>query len=80
MKKKYFIWLLVGFLGLNCSCSDWLDVNPRTEMKEEDMYQSEKGFKNVMNGIYIQVASEIFMVKYELLFPRFISRILVQNE
>ena len=58
MKKKYFIWLLVGFLGLNCSCSDWLDVNPRTEMKEEDMYQSEKGFKNVMNGIYIQVASK----------------------
>ena len=58
MKKKYFIWLLVGLLGLNCSCNDWLDVNPRTEMKEEDMYQSEKGFKNVMNGIYIQVASE----------------------
>lgn len=39
------------------SCNDWLDVNPRTEMKEEDMYQSEKGFKNVMNGIYMQLAS-----------------------
>lgn len=58
MKKRYFIGLLVGFLVLNSSCSDWLDVNPRTEMKEEEMYQSEKGFKNVMNGIYIQVASE----------------------
>lgn len=58
MKKKYFIWFLVGFLVLNCSCNDWLDVNPRTEMKEEDMYQSEKGFKNVMNGIYIQLASK----------------------
>lgn len=43
---------------LNYGCNDWLDVNPRTEMKEEDMYQSEKGFKNVMNGIYIQLASE----------------------
>lgn len=43
---------------LNCSCNDWLDVNPRTEMKEEDMYHSEKGFKNVMNGVYIQLASE----------------------
>ncbi|WP_455509525.1 RagB/SusD family nutrient uptake outer membrane protein [Butyricimonas paravirosa] len=58
MKKRYFIWFLAGLLALNCSCSDWLDVNPRTEMKEEDMYQSEKGFKNVMNGIYIQVASQ----------------------
>ncbi|MCB6974846.1 MULTISPECIES: RagB/SusD family nutrient uptake outer membrane protein [Butyricimonas] len=58
MKKRYFIGLLVGFLVLHCGCSDWLDVNPRTEMKEEDMYQSEKGFKNVMNGIYIQMASK----------------------
>ena len=58
MKKRYFIWFLTGFLMLNCSCNDWLDVNPRTEMKEEDMYQSEKGFKKVMNGIYIQLASK----------------------
>lgn len=57
MKKKYFIWFLAGLLALNCSCNDWLDVNPRTEMKEKDMYQSEKGFKNVMNGVYIQLAS-----------------------
>lgn len=58
MNKKYFNWLLAGLLVLACSCSDWLDVNPRTEMKEEEMYQSEKGFKNVMNGIYIQLAAK----------------------
>lgn len=56
--KRYFICFLAGFLMLNLACNDWLDVNPRTEMKEEDMYQSEKGFKNVMNGIYIQLASK----------------------
>lgn len=58
MKKRYLIGVLAGLLALGSSCSDWLDVNPRTEMKEEDMYQSEKGFKNVMNGIYIQLASK----------------------
>lgn len=58
MNRKYFNGLLVGLLTLVCSCSDWLDVNPRTEMKEEEMYQSEKGFKNVMNGIYIRLASK----------------------
>ncbi|WP_065219898.1 MULTISPECIES: RagB/SusD family nutrient uptake outer membrane protein [Butyricimonas] len=57
-RTRYFDWLLVAMLALACSCSDWLDVNPRTEMKEEDMYQSEKGFKNVMNGIYIQLAAK----------------------
>lgn len=57
MKKRYLIGLLAGFLLLDAGCNDWLDVNPRTEMKEEDVYQNEKGFKNVMNGIYIQLAS-----------------------
>lgn len=58
MKSKFFIGLIIGVLALNSSCNDWLDVNPRTEMKEKDMYQSEKGFKSVMNGIYIQLADE----------------------
>lgn len=50
-------WAVLGLLTINMSCSDWLDVNPRTEKQESDMYQSEKGFQNVMNGIYIQLAS-----------------------
>ena len=58
MKKRYMIGLLAGLLTLNSGCNDWLDVNPRTEMKEKDIYQDEKGFKNVMNGIYIQLASK----------------------
>lgn len=58
IKMKYFNWVLAGVLTLTVSCSDWLDVNPRTELKEEDIYTSEKGFLNVMNGIYIQLAAE----------------------
>lgn len=56
MKRKlsYIVVLLV----LCSACSDWLDVRPRTEMKEEDMYAVEEGFKNAMTGAYIQLASE----------------------
>lgn len=50
--------LLVGLIVLFSGCGDWLDVNPRTEMKEEDMFQSEKGFQNVMNGVYLQMAAK----------------------
>lgn len=51
MKIKYFSWCLVGVLALTCGCSDWLDVNPRTEIKEKDIYTNEASFKNVMNEI-----------------------------
>lgn len=38
-------------------CSDWLDVNPRTEMKEEVLLSSEDGYKSALIGAYIQIAS-----------------------
>lgn len=56
MKKDYIICFMLVLAC--CSCSDWLDVRPRTEMKEEDMYASEDGFKNVLTGAYIRMASE----------------------
>lgn len=52
--RYIMIGLLLGCLG----CSDWLDVRPRTEMKEEDMYATEEGFKNVLIGAYIRLVSE----------------------
>ena len=70
IKTRDCHWLLVILLVFTSSCNDWLDVNPRTEMKEEDMYQSEKGFKNVMNGIYIQLAAkELYGKNMSYYFP-----------
>lgn len=44
---------------LTCmGCSDWLDVNPRTELKQEVLYQTEEGYKETLTGVYIQMASE----------------------
>ena len=48
----YFIGLIV-LLG---ACSDWLDVKPRTEVQEDDIYNSEDGFRSILNGIYIRMA------------------------
>lgn len=54
-KFKYIIGLaLIACMG----CSDWLDVNPRTELKQEIEYETENGYKEVLNGVYIQLASE----------------------
>lgn len=55
MKRYNLIYTVL--LTLCVSCSDWLDVRPRTEMKEEDMYATENGFQNVLIGAYIRMAT-----------------------
>lgn len=43
---------LVGLTGIT-SCSDWLDVSPRTEIKADDNFESEQGFKDALTGVYL---------------------------
>lgn len=38
-------------------CNDWLDVSPKTEVKETDLFSKESGFKTVLLGAYIELAS-----------------------
>lgn len=57
LKNKYlFFFLLVGSLS-GTSCSKWLDVKPKTEVSEIDMFENEQGFKDAMTGVYTQMAS-----------------------
>jgi hypothetical protein len=39
------------------ACSGWLDVSPLGEVKESDMYETEDGFKGVLTGAYISMAT-----------------------
>ena len=56
MKKKITTWML-GVLVALTSCSDWLNVEPKSLMEEEDMFSREVGFKEALAGVYIQMAS-----------------------
>lgn len=40
-------------LLLATSCSDWLDVNPKNNIKEEELFSTEQGFKEALTGIYM---------------------------
>lgn len=57
MKKK-IILLGIMFTVMLTGCNDWLDVNPRTEMKQDILFSSETGYKSALIGAYIQLASE----------------------
>lgn len=62
---KRFTGYLTGILLIACiGCSDWLDVNPRMEVREEQQFDSEEGFKNVLTGTYMQLASQQLYGQY----------------
>ncbi len=57
MKKELYmlkvvVWcVLISFV---CpSCSDWLDVKPKTEEEAESLFSAEEGFKSALAGAYI---------------------------
>lgn len=56
MIKKWYLGIFMLLSLLGSGCSDWLDVRPRNEMKEVDMYANEGGFKSALTGAYIQLA------------------------
>ena len=56
MKKIIYNITACLLLALT-SCSDWLDVNPKTHVKEEELFSTEQGFKEALTGIYMNLCS-----------------------
>lgn len=50
---KKLIYLLLSITIFLTSCDDWLDVKPKTNIEEEDLFKDEQGFKEALTGIYI---------------------------
>ena len=53
--KKLHIYLLLLLGLLVSSCNDWLDVKPRTQVRNDEMYDSYKGFKDALTACYIKM-------------------------
>ena len=57
MRTEIYIGLLVlGFF--TAGCQDWLNVQPKTSVQEEDIFSTEFGFKDVLTGFYIDMGSQ----------------------
>lgn len=54
--KKYIVTICLSILFFS-SCSDWLDVKPKSTVEEEEVFSRELGFKEALTGIYIKMAS-----------------------
>ena len=51
--RKIGIYMLAGLLLLCMGCNDWLDVRPKSQVKEGDLFQSASGFQDALTGIYV---------------------------
>lgn len=50
---KTFKYIYCFFALCTVSCSGWLDVQPKTEVKSDKMFETESGFKDALIGCYI---------------------------
>lgn len=68
-------YMAVALLMLSFGCSDWLDVKPRTEVLEDDVYNSEDGFRSVLNGVYIRMAEQdLYGKNVSMYLPELLAR------
>ena len=58
MKRLCNILCALLLLGTMTSCEDWLDVDPKSEVKSDVMLQSVSGFKDALTGIYLLMSDQ----------------------
>lgn len=86
MKKNILLYIIGSFLVFFSSCSDWLDVKPKTSIKEEDLFGEEAGFKDVLTGFYLKMGtSALYGREYtydfiELLAKRYDQKIITDQQ
>ena len=61
MRRIYSVVLLI--CCVLTSCSNWLDVMPKTSIKEENLFESEAGFKDALTGFYLKMGTESLYAK-----------------
>lgn len=76
MKTKFniFAFLFMAIL-IGSSCNDWLDVKPQSQMENDDMFSSEKGFKDALTGCYIKLATpSLYGTKMTMTFTEYLAQ------
>ena len=57
MKKLINIFFALAMITL-CACNDWLNVGPKSQRSEDDLFSSGDGYEAALNGIYECLAEQ----------------------
>ncbi len=55
MQKQIIYILIIFTLVIPISCEDHFDIDPKTEILEEDLFSEESGYYNVLYGVYLKL-------------------------
>ncbi len=55
IRKQIKISVLAVFLLMNFGCTNWLDVQPVDRVSEDQLYSTEFGFMQSLNGVYVEL-------------------------
>lgn len=53
--RKYIYMIILGCILIFSACSGWLDVEPSDRISEKNAFSSIAGFKQALNGIYVEL-------------------------
>ena len=56
-RAAFLIFSFSHFLIFQTSCDDWLDVSPKTQIKSDDNFSTEQGYKDALTGVYLQMCA-----------------------
>lgn len=58
MKRIYILTALSLFFASITSCQKWLEVDPEDRFTEEQIFSSQEGFYEALNGLYLGLAKD----------------------
>ena len=63
--NKYINYIVYALLLTCCmtSCNDWLDVNPESQVEDNELFEAESGFKEALAGVYSGMVNEATYAK-----------------
>ena len=67
MMKYIKIMIILAGIWMNAGCESWLDVQPVDQVSEEQLFETESGFMQALNGVYVEM-NQSALYGEELLF------------
>lgn len=49
---------LAALVLLTTGCSEWFDLSPKTDVKADELFESESGFESALTGIYVLMTDQ----------------------
>ncbi|MGE7776480.1 RagB/SusD family nutrient uptake outer membrane protein [Chitinophaga sp. NPDC101104] len=59
MNPRYFKQLIIFalFAVMTAGCKKWLDVSPKTQIRQRELFENEQGFLDALTGVYLKLGS-----------------------